>query len=200
MTEFLVFEFPAEHIGHLKAIGHRDVLNLRILLSDTGNSLSPVILHGLLADGQHHTILSFHGRFHSLEHIGIVAAGQSAVSCHDHIAVFFRSCFLHIHGCKIRIAVCDILQSLVKLPEIRTAGFCSFLCFTQFGGCYKFHRPGDLHGALHTSDTQLHRFHICSHMLPPLSLIFQALYSETAPYTHPGPLSASARYQPPAYL
>ena len=158
------------------------------------------MLYRLLADGQHYTIPVFHGRFHGLEHVGIVAACQSAVTRHDNIAVFFRSCFLHIHGCKIRIAICDILQGLMKLPEIRTADFCSFLCFTQFGGCYKFHRLGDLHGALHASDTQLHRFHICSHMLPPLSLIFQALYSGTAPCKHPGLPSVFPRCQPPACL
>ena len=85
MTEFLVFEFPAEHIGHLKAIGHRDVLNLRILLSDTGNSLSPVILHGLLADGKDGGILSLNLGINQLENVAVIAAGKTPVACNDEI-------------------------------------------------------------------------------------------------------------------
>ena len=64
----------------------------------------------------------------------------------------------------------DVLQGLMKLPEIRTADFCTFLCFTQFGGCYKFHRLGNLHRAFDTFDPQLYGFHVCSHRLLLLSL------------------------------
>ena len=92
-----------------------------------------------------------------------IAETEGTVSGDDYIAAFVALGLRRINRIKFRIIYSNFLQGFIQGAEIRSADLCPLLCLTQLGGCHKFHCLGNLHSALHTFDTQLYRFHVCSH-------------------------------------
>ena len=168
MSKYACPKFLTQKIGHHEAVGHRYLGNLRKVFRDTVYIFSVAVLHCLLPDGEHHKLFSMALCFQRLKQVRVVSPRQSAVTGHYDIAVFLAFGLSGIDGRKICVLLCNILQGLIKPVEVGTAGFRTLLRPAQFGGCHQLHGFGNLHSVLHTFDPQLYRFHIRSHLSPPL--------------------------------
>ena len=192
VSKFSLLKFPAEQIRHLKAVCNRNIGNFAKAFCNTGKSISLRILLSLFPNGKNQEILIHRGCFQTFKQVGVISASQTTVSGDQHITALLIPGFSCIYRRKICIPLGNIHKGLMHGLKIGPADFRPFFCFTQFGGCYKFHCLGNLHGALHTFDPQLYRFHVCSHKKSSLSqFISQVLYLQNSQYTVPMRPSAS---------
>ena len=167
MPECSFAEFFTKQICDLKTVCDRNICDLRKLIRQAFNAPLSEILNCLFTNRQNHIILTFCCWFQTFKKVCIISASQTSVTGNRYIAVTRIGWLSGVYRRKINVFSGNVLQCLMQLCEVRTAGFCTFLCLTQFGGCNKLHGLGNLHRTLYAFDTQLYRFHISSHMIIP---------------------------------
>jgi len=167
MTKCSFAEFFTKQIRDLKTVCDRNTCNLCKLICQTFNASLSEILNCFFSNRQHHIVPAFGCRLKTFKKVCIISASQSSVTGDHHITGAGIGGLSGIYRRKINVFFCNVFQCLMQLCEVRTAGFCTFLCLTQFGGCNKLHGLGNLHRTLYAFDTQLYRFHISSHMIIP---------------------------------
>ena len=121
------------------------------------------ILCRALADGQDDGGTS--GSVGLLEHIGVIAARQSAVARDDHQqgALDLVPAQIGVAGTGVRRR--DLGQRFIQRFKVGAAVLHPLLGTAHFGGSHQLHSLGDLHGTLYAFDAQLDVLHGTCHAL-----------------------------------